>query len=157
MTQTSASVPAMAPEADPSWGGTGGIRRGLRALAIVSCFPYLSLKVAWVAGSHLGIPEGSSLLEHRTAMAVANSLSVLLDGAVIVLALLLTRPWGLRVPGWLLAFPMWVATGLLAPIMTGFPLQLLTVRGAARRSLGVPAQTGRGGRARAGRAAGRAQ
>jgi hypothetical protein len=42
-----------------------------------------------------------------------------------VLALVLTRPWGRRVPAWLLAFPVWVATGLLAPIMAGFPLQLL--------------------------------
>jgi hypothetical protein len=58
-------------------------------------------------------------------MAVINSLSVLLDSAVIVLALVLTRPWGLKVPAWLLAFPVWVATGLLAPIMTGFPAQLV--------------------------------
>jgi hypothetical protein len=42
-----------------------------------------------------------------------------------VLALVLTRPWGLRVPAWLLAFPVWVATGLLAPIMAGFPAQLV--------------------------------
>jgi hypothetical protein len=100
-------------------------RRALRAVAVVSCVPYLALKAAWIAGSHLGIPEGSSLLEHRTTMAVVNGLSVLLDSGVIVLALVLTRPWGLRVPAWLLAFPVWVATGLLAPIMTGFPLQLL--------------------------------
>ncbi|WP_247197607.1 hypothetical protein [Streptomyces sp. GESEQ-35] len=100
-------------------------RRLLRAVAVVSCVPYLALKAAWVAGSRVGIPEGSSLLEHRTSMAVANTLSVVLDSAVIVLALVLTRPWGLRLPAWLPAFPVWVATGLLAPIMTGFPLQLL--------------------------------
>ncbi|WP_282702098.1 hypothetical protein [Streptomyces sp. CC219B] len=100
-------------------------RRALRAVAIVSCLPYVGLKVAWLAGSHIGIPEGSSLLEHRTAMAVANGITLLMDSGVIVLALVLTRPWGLRVPAWLLAVPVWVATGLLAPIMTGFPLQLL--------------------------------
>ncbi|GHH03792.1 hypothetical protein [Streptomyces lanatus] len=100
-------------------------RRVLRAVAIVSCVPYLGLKAAWIAGSHLGIPDGSSLLEHRATMAVANGLSVLLDSAVIVLALVLTRPWGLRVPAWLLVLPAWVATGLLAPIMAGFPLQLV--------------------------------
>ncbi|MBC2901787.1 hypothetical protein [Streptomyces cupreus] len=97
----------------------------LRAVAIVSCLPYLGLKVAWLAGSEIGIPEGSSLLEHRTAVAVANGVTVLMDACVIVLALVLTRPWGLRVPAWLLAVPVWVATGLLTPIMTGFPLQLL--------------------------------
>ena len=100
-------------------------RRMLRAVAVVSCLPYLSLKVAWIAGSRLGIPDGSPLLEHRTAVAVANGVTVLMDACVIVLALVLTRPWGLRLPAWLLAVPMWVATGLLTPIMTGFPVQLL--------------------------------
>jgi len=122
MTQILASVSGTAPQGSA---GSSRLRRMLRAVAIVSCVPYVSLKVAWIAGSHVGIPEGSGLLEHRTGMAIANSLSVLMDSAVIVIALLLTRPWGLRVPAWLLAFPMWVATGLLAPIMTGFPLQIL--------------------------------
>ncbi|MFC9127501.1 hypothetical protein ACFT4A_11695 [Streptomyces sp. NPDC057099] len=100
-------------------------RRALRAVAVLSCLPYLGLKGAWIAGSHVGIPEGSALLDDRVGMAVINGLSVLLDSAVIVLALVLTRPWGLKVPAWLLAFPVWVATGLLAPIMTGFPAQLV--------------------------------
>ncbi|GAA2563240.1 MULTISPECIES: hypothetical protein [Streptomyces] len=100
-------------------------RRLLRAVAVVACLPYLTLKTAWVAGSHVGIPAGSPLLDHGTETVVANVLTVLMDCAVIVLALLLTRPWGLRVPAWLLAAPMWVATGLLAPIMAGYPLQLL--------------------------------
>ncbi|MEU7055511.1 hypothetical protein [Streptomyces sp. NPDC046197] len=112
-----------APVAPP--GGPTRPRRILRAAAIVSCLPYLGLKTAWIAGSRLGIPKGSSLLEHPTTMVVANGLTVLMDASVVVLALVLTRPWGLRVPAWAPAFPVWVATGLLAPIMTGFPLQLL--------------------------------
>ncbi|MFD5477865.1 hypothetical protein [Streptomyces hawaiiensis] len=102
---------------------TGRPRRILRAVAVVSCGPYLALKAAWVAGSHVGIPEGSPLLDDRLTMAVVNGASMLLDSAVIVLALVLTRPWGLRAPAWLLAFPVWVATGLLAPVMAGFPAQ----------------------------------
>ncbi|MER6983584.1 hypothetical protein ABT317_43200, partial [Streptomyces carpinensis] len=121
MTETLAHAPTAATAAT----GPDRPRRVLRAVAIVACAPYLSLKAAWIAGSRIGIPPGSSLLEHRTTMAVANGVSVLMDAAVIVLALLLTRPWGLRVPAWALAFPVWVATGLLAPITTGFPLQLL--------------------------------
>uniref|UniRef100_A0AAU2VB87 LigA protein n=1 Tax=Streptomyces sp. NBC_00003 TaxID=2903608 RepID=A0AAU2VB87_9ACTN len=101
------------------------LRPALRALAIASCLPYLALKIAWISGSRLGIPEHSLLLEHRAFMALANGGTVLMDGCVIVLALLLTRPWGLRVKAWLLALPMWLATGLLAPVMTGYPLQLL--------------------------------
>jgi hypothetical protein len=115
---------SLAPTARPT-AGPGRTRRILRAVAVVSCVPYLALKAAWVAGSHVGIPEGSSLLDDRFTMAVINGLSILLDSAVIVLALVLTRPWGLRVPAWLLAFPVWVATGLLAPIMAGFPAQLV--------------------------------
>ncbi|MFJ3234595.1 hypothetical protein [Streptomyces sp. NPDC086787] len=97
----------------------------LRAVAIASCLPYLGLKAAWIAGSPVGIPAGSLLLRHRALMVVANSVTVVMDSAVIVLALLLTRPWGRRVPSWLLAVPMWGAGGLLLPIMVGFPVQLL--------------------------------
>ncbi|MEU6913726.1 hypothetical protein [Streptomyces olindensis] len=115
-------APAVAP---PPAAGLGRTRRLLRAVAVLACVPYLALKAAWIAGSRVGIPEGSPLLDDRLAVAVINGVSVLLDSAVIVLALVLTRPWGLRVPAWLLAFPVWVATGLLAPIMAGFPAQLV--------------------------------
>ncbi|MFI6472452.1 hypothetical protein ACIBL5_19635 [Streptomyces sp. NPDC050516] len=113
------------------------LRPALRAAAIAACLPYLCLKIAWVAGSHLGIPDHSVLLAHRASMAAANSASVLMDSCVIVLALLLTRPWGLRVRAWLLALPMWLATGLLAPVMTGYPLQLL-VRALSGTAVGRP-------------------
>ncbi|MEU6055308.1 hypothetical protein ABZ829_33370 [Streptomyces xanthochromogenes] len=100
-------------------------RAALRTVAVTACLPYLCLKAAWIGGSHLGIPEHSGLRDHSSGMAAANTASILLDSCVIALALLLTRPWGLRVKTWLLALPMWVATGLLAPVMTGYPLQLL--------------------------------
>ncbi|MGW0814948.1 hypothetical protein ACWD00_17100 [Streptomyces viridiviolaceus] len=116
---------SLAPAAPVTAAGLSRPRRLLRAVAVLSCLPYLGLKAAWIAGSHVGIPDGSPLLDHRVAMAVANGLSLLMDSCVIVLALVLTRPWGLRVPAWLLAFPVWIATGLLAPIMAGFPLQLV--------------------------------
>ncbi|MGI5374457.1 hypothetical protein ACQEV2_09450 [Streptomyces sp. CA-251387] len=121
MTQTLAPD----PETDEGAIGPSRSRRALRAVAVVSCVPYLALKIAWIAGSRIGIPDGSSLLEHRGSMIVANGITVLMDGTVIVLALVLTRPWGLRLPAWLLAFPAWVATGLLAPLMAGFPIQLI--------------------------------
>ncbi|KIF78631.1 hypothetical protein QR77_07745 [Streptomyces sp. 150FB] len=97
----------------------------LRAVALVACLPYIALKIAWVSGSRIGIPDGSMLLDDRATTAVSNILSVPMDAAVAVLALLLTQAWGRCVPGWLLLTPMWAATGLLAPIMTGYPLQLL--------------------------------
>jgi hypothetical protein len=99
-------------------------RTALRALAIAATLPYIALKTAWILGSRIGIPDGSPLLDHRTTMIVANGVTILMDSAVVVIALLLTRPWGRRVPAQLLVLPMWVASGLLLPIMTGYPLQL---------------------------------
>lgn len=115
--------PTEPPEASPYRAGRA--RAVLRAVAMVSCLPYIGLKAVWMAGGQVGIPDGSPLLDGGTALRVANGVTVLMDAAVIVLALLLTRPWGRRVPAWLLVVPMWVASGLLLPIMTGFPLQLL--------------------------------
>jgi hypothetical protein len=120
---TSTPLVPTAPAA--SAGPASPALRALRALAVVACVPYLALKIGWIAGGRLGIPDGSALLENPTLMAVANSVTVLMDAAVIVLALLLTQAWGRRVPAAVLVLPMWAASGLLAPIMTGFPLQLL--------------------------------
>jgi hypothetical protein len=91
---------------------------------MAACVPYLSLKIAWASGSRIGIPDGSSLLEHRSAMIAGSVESALLDSLVVVLVLLLTQPWGRRVPGWILVVPFWTATGLLTPIVVGYPLQL---------------------------------
>ncbi|GGX94696.1 hypothetical protein [Streptomyces hiroshimensis] len=113
-------------------------RRVLRAVAITACLPYLGLKVAWVAGSHVGIPEGSTLRDAGTGLVVANAITILMDATVVALALLLTRPWGRRVPAWLLTLPMWGAVGLLTPIMYGFPAQLTV------RALGGSAAAGSG-------------
>ncbi|MFF3318766.1 hypothetical protein ACFYV5_25145 [Streptomyces sp. NPDC003035] len=120
MTKT---APLPARLRDPAPGRPGTARRVLRFLAVAACLPYISLKIAWVAGGEIGIPAGSTLLDNRELMAAVNAISVVMDAAVVVLALLLTQGWGRRVPAWLLAFPMWVAAGLLAPIMIGFPAQ----------------------------------
>ncbi len=98
--------------------------RVLRALAITACVPYLSLKIAWASGSHIGIPDGSTLLEHPAAMVVGSVESAVIDSLVVVLVLLLTQQWGRRAPVWLLIPPVWAAVGLLSPIMVGYPLQL---------------------------------
>ncbi|MER8045138.1 hypothetical protein [Streptomyces sp. NPDC094032] len=116
------AAPAPAPAATVP---AGPLRPVLRALAIVACLPYITLKAVWVAGGRVGIPDGSVLLDHPTMMAVANGVSVLADAVVVLLALLLTRPWGLRVRAWTLAFPMWAATGLIGPIMIAYPAQLV--------------------------------
>ncbi|MEV4881270.1 hypothetical protein [Streptomyces cyaneofuscatus] len=115
----------MEPPPPPAPYRIGRVRSVARALAVVACVPYVGLKSAWMAGSRVGIPDGSPLLDGGVVLAVGNAVTVLMVGCVVVLALLLTRPWGLRVPAWLLVVPMWVASGLLLPIMTAYPLQMI--------------------------------
>ncbi|GGY14670.1 hypothetical protein [Streptomyces tanashiensis] len=136
MTQT-ARPTAPAPAAGPR---PSTARRALRALAILACLPYISLKIAWVAGGEIGIPAGSTLLEHRQLMVIANSVSVVADVLVVVLALLLTQAWGRRFPAWPLALPMWAATGLLAPIMAGYPTQLAVALFTGDEKAAAPAE-----------------
>lgn len=103
-------------------------RRTATVVAVLACVPYLALKTAWLAGSEIGIPAGSALLDpdRRAVLYAANALTLLMDATVIVLVLALTRPWGRRLPGRLLALPLWVASGLLGPIVVAFPLQVAT-------------------------------
>lgn len=56
----------------------GRLRRILRGVAIAACVPYLLLKTAWVFGSHIGIPEGSRLLDADTPLLVGNAAGVLM-------------------------------------------------------------------------------
>ncbi|MCX4525199.1 MULTISPECIES: hypothetical protein [unclassified Streptomyces] len=110
---------------EPSGPALGAWRKALRVVAPAAAVPYLVLKSAWLAGSRVGIPEGSPLLEPGMFLTVANAVTLAMDASVILLVLVLTRPWGTRVPPWLLTVPAFVATGLLTPILTAFPAQLL--------------------------------
>ncbi|GAA2461781.1 hypothetical protein [Streptomyces macrosporus] len=123
---TSTHTAKTAP-ATPDTPRAGAPRRVLRAVAIAACLPYLALKTAWLSGVHVGIPEGSEMLdpEHASSLAFANLLTLAMDAAVVVLALALTLPWGRRLPAWLMALPLWAATGLLAPIALVVPLHTL--------------------------------
>ncbi|MFP8904538.1 hypothetical protein [Streptomyces atacamensis] len=129
-THTTTAPKSAAPTA-PRTARTGPLRRLLRAVTIAACLPYLGIKTAWLSGVHIGIPEGSELRapENAASLTLANSLTVAMDAAVVVLALALTLPWGRRLPAWLTALPLWTATGLLAPIAVAVPV--LSLLGAA--------------------------
>lgn len=101
------------------------LRTLLSLVAVAACLPYLSLKVVWVSGGVTGIPAGSPLREGGGTLAAVNALTIVLDALVVVLVLALTRPWGRRLPAWLLTLPLWTATGLLGPILAAFPVQAL--------------------------------
>lgn len=85
--------------------------------AVVACVPYLALKLLWVLGIDVGVVDASRF--SRTTWVVGNAFTLLLDAVAAVVAHTLTRPAGRRAPAWLLAFPLWMASGLLVPLLTG--------------------------------------
>ncbi|WP_431784124.1 hypothetical protein [Streptomyces chumphonensis] len=110
------------------------LRPALCALALLSCLPYMTLKLVWTSGGEVGIPAGSPLLEPGSAgvMAAVNGATLLMDAGVVVLALALTRPWGRRLPAPLLLAPLWAASGLLGPVLLSTVLDAALRLGAAR-------------------------
>ncbi len=96
------------------------------AATVLACAPYLALKIAWLAGSSVGIRSGAAGAEmHDERYVVGNLVTGGMELVAIGLLLALTFPWGRRVPGWVLAVPVWVAAGLLAPIALGLPVGLV--------------------------------
>ncbi|MGW7101987.1 hypothetical protein [Streptomyces sp. NPDC054838] len=124
-TTYAATYAGQPPSTGPGTSRPGVVGRILRAAALATTVPYLCLKGAWLAGSRIGIPDGSVLLEPGMFFKVANAVTLAMDSAVIVLVLVLTRSWGLRVPSWLLTVPVFIATGLLVPVVVAFPAQCL--------------------------------
>lgn len=108
---------------------TSRLRWAISLLAIAGTLPYLVLKVAWLSGSRVGLldPEfGDSPVMHA-----ANAITLCLDLAAIVLALAFVMSWGRRVAASWVLFPMWVGTGLLAPIVLLVPVQMLLAAGSS--------------------------
>ena len=59
-------------------------------------------------------------------MIAANAISFGMDFVAMGLALTFAHRWGLRVPAWLVLFPMWVASGFLAPAVVVAPIAIIT-------------------------------
>ncbi|WP_187363834.1 hypothetical protein [Streptomyces piniterrae] len=89
----------------------------LGRIAIAACAPYLALKLLWVLGSDLGVVDTHGI-SHPTWVAV-NAFTFLLDAIAALVAHTLTHPGGRRAPAWLLTFPLWMASGLLIPLVLG--------------------------------------
>ncbi len=88
-------------------------------VAVVGILPYLLLKIAWIAGVEIGVTEPG--LMTTAVVRAGNAFTAAMELVAIVVVLALTHRWGLRVPAWLVVFPMWVGTGLLVPIVVSFP------------------------------------
>ena len=95
-----------------------------RACAFTARAPYLALKIAWVSGSRIGIPMAACCSSTTPRMIVGNSASVLIDSMEV--GCTAAHPaMGSNAPGGFPPIlPAWAATGLLSPIMVGYPLQL---------------------------------
>ncbi|MEU9987066.1 hypothetical protein AB0E10_09720 [Streptomyces sp. NPDC048045] len=84
--------------------------------AALAMTPYTLIKVSWVVGAVAGllpIGEGFGL----AGWVVLNVVTICMAAIGIVMALALVRPWGMRIPGPLVAFVAWVGTGFLVPIL----------------------------------------
>ncbi len=91
--------------------------------AIAFMLPYLALKIAWISGAPVGMPNKSLVAE--PSMLALNILTFCMDAVAVLLALTFTHNWGLRAPAWPTLFPMWVGTGFLAPIAVAWPILIL--------------------------------
>ncbi|MEN2423074.1 hypothetical protein AABB02_33805 [Streptomyces rimosus] len=91
----------------------------LGRVAVAACAPYLLLKLLWIMGHDLGIVDLGRA--GRGTWIAANAVTFLMDAVAAAVAYTLTRPSGLRAPAWLLALPLWMASGLLTPLMLTVP------------------------------------
>ncbi|MEO3766977.1 hypothetical protein [Streptomyces sp. B5E4] len=89
------------------WSGYGA------ALALA---PYALIKVSWVVGALLGVaPVGGGF--DLAGWLLLNTVTIGMAGIGIALGLALVRPWGMRIPAWLVAFCAWVGSGFLVSIL----------------------------------------
>ncbi|MGD3110911.1 hypothetical protein [Streptomyces sp. YGL11-2] len=105
--------------------------------AALALSPYLLIKVSWVVGSLLGLaPIGNGF--NLAGWVLLNTVTIGMAVIGIILALALVRPWGMRIPGWLVTFCAWTGSGFLVSIL---PYAVLTTvldaaRGGAANSRG---------------------
>jgi hypothetical protein len=108
-------------------------------LAVAGALPYAALKIAWLSGSSVGWTDPG--LAHDSGVYAANAVTLGLEVVAVLLALAFTHGWGLRVPSWLVVPPIWVGTGLLAPIAVLTPVTaLLAVGGIGPDTASAPVQ-----------------
>lgn len=89
-------------------------------VAIAGVLPYLLLKIVWVAGGTLGATDPTFLKE--PVVIAGNAFTAFMDLVAVLVVLAFTYDWGQRLPAWLVLFPIWVGTGLLAPIALSSPV-----------------------------------
>jgi hypothetical protein len=100
-------------------------RRWACVVTIAASLPYLVLKAIWLAGTPVGAstPTGAAeLLDTRHLL--GDLITAGMEVVAIGLALALCMRWGQRLPALVVAGPIWLGVGLLAPIALGVPFGL---------------------------------
>jgi hypothetical protein len=93
------------------------LRRIAGMAAAIAVMPYLVIKIGWTLGlflpaEHMGDADWRAI----------NATTAVVAAIGILLAMAFSRPWGERLPAWLVALPVWVGTGLLVPLLLMAPV-----------------------------------
>jgi hypothetical protein len=102
--------------------------------AVAATLPYLALKLAWLSGATIGFRDPA--IAHDSGLYALNLATAGMDAVAILVALTFTHRWGMRVPAWLLLLPIWVGTGLLAPIAVVGPFAALYTMASGSSAVG---------------------
>ncbi|GAA6527889.1 hypothetical protein [Intrasporangium sp. DVR] len=126
MTSASVTTPRKPSPERTGSDRVGVVRRRLAVATVTVCLPYTLLKALWVSG----VSVGASAEGFTDTTRAANLVTGGMDLVAMILAIAFVAPWGRRLPAFLVAFPLWIGSGLLAPVAVGFlvgtPLQLAT-------------------------------
>ncbi|MCC2326896.1 hypothetical protein [Bacillus wiedmannii] len=85
--------------------------------AAIAVAPYLLIKIAWTFGLFLPTEQMGD-----ASWRIINAATVVVAAVGILLAMAFCKPWGERLPAWLVALPVWMGTGLLVPMLLLAPV-----------------------------------
>ncbi|WNQ14281.1 hypothetical protein MJA45_18355 [Paenibacillus aurantius] len=85
--------------------------------AALAVTPYLLIKIAWTFGLFLPTEQMGD-----ASWRAINAATAVIAAVGILLAMAFCRPWGERLPAWLVALPVWMGTGLLVPLLLLAPV-----------------------------------
>ncbi|KAF0822760.1 hypothetical protein KIS1582_3453 [Cytobacillus firmus] len=80
--------------------------------AAIAVTPYLLIKIAWTFGFFLPTEQMG-----EASWRGINAATAVIAAVGFLLAMAFCRPWGERLPAWMVALPVWLGTGLLVPLL----------------------------------------
>ncbi|MDR6224400.1 hypothetical protein [Desmospora profundinema] len=83
----------------------------------IAITPYLLIKIAWTFGLFIPTEQMGD-----ASWRAINAATAVLAAVGILLGMAFCKPWGERLPAWLVALPVWVGTGLLVPMLLLAPV-----------------------------------